>query len=58
MGALASLVGRMEWWLTALITVTLASLALVVLDWNTARFGAAIDVVIIGAVLIDRRFAV
>lgn len=46
-----------DWWTSAAIGVALASLILCFLQWPDSRIGALVDLLIIVAVLLGRRFA-
>jgi hypothetical protein len=48
---------KWRWARPALLTVTLVSLALTVLDWERAYAGAIINIVILGALYLTPRFA-
>jgi len=49
------LLGGWEWWLPALVAVTLFSLVLTVLDWKIAYAGILVNVVILTAVWLGPR---
>jgi hypothetical protein len=49
------LLTRQDWWRATMLTVTVLSLVLTLLDWNDAKAGAVVDVVILAVLLLGPR---